>query len=970
MWNPMLYLRPLYFFLLLVWIGLNGIGFSDEEKYKAVSVNHCPDQTTSLIARWQWALDQFSNHPRVKHFGIGFSNDRLMDENSYTGRWPIDPKYPTLSELIYSIRMEIPKISYSRQQESRKVNKEVAYLFELDRDSSSIEQIRMSNIILNVPMNDGVLFWLGKVGQEQSLSLMQKIYDELDDDHLKRNLVRYIGDLQLPQVISFLDSVLNKEKTVEVRNEAVEELGNHHSQEALDILLRTVRQDSSDHVRRKAVESIQNLELPNAEQALIDIAQNGPSISVREEAIEQLGNKSIRKLDSSSKVIQCLMNMIYKKDELENIRRKALETLFQIENHEALGMLIRIAENHFEPWVRQEAMEEMRNQSFRNKNNTPAIISSLVNIINKKEDLEKVRWTALECLTQIENGEALNQLIRIAETHFDCRMRQEAMEEMRNQSFRNKNNTFAIISSLVNIINKKEDLEKVRWTALECLTQIENGEALNQLIRIAETHFDCRMRQEAMEELKNKSFRKENNITAIIESLVNIINKKNELENVQRKALDVLAQMENKKTPEVLIRIAKTHPKLWIRRIAIDYLRDRISPEIKMDLENVIENQEEQEKIDLRKVEALARAENKAALDMVIRMAETHANPRVRKEAVNELRDHDSSEVIKCWLNVINKQDELEEIQREALDRLSDIETKEGMDLIVQIADAHPDSRIREEAIDKLRENVSPKIISYLINIINKPEELEKIQRKALDRLGDMETEDVSDWLLQIANTHPDWKIREEAIDKLRENKSPKVIQCLVNIINKQGELEKIPWKALERLTDIDMEEAQDMVIRIVETHPDSRIRREAIEKLRNNPSSKVIKELVSIINKQDELEDIQRKALETLTQMEDEKALDISIQIAKTHPDSRMRREAIDQLRDKHSTSLKFRGCLMSIIDNPAELEENQLEALKQLKEIGHQDVLNYLEYIVKIHPNRTIRNEAQKIIIESWRS
>ena len=181
MWNNKI-IEPCYWFVLLgVLAGLNGIGLSREGKSEPVSVVHCPNQTASLTARWQWAMEQIPKQPATKPVWIGYSTERLMSEHSFIGRWPVDPDYPMLSELIYGVRIELPERSYSGHRMVGKVVKEVACIFEINRATKGIGQIHTSNISLTVYMNQGVLFWLGKVGYEQSFLLLRKLYDETKD---------------------------------------------------------------------------------------------------------------------------------------------------------------------------------------------------------------------------------------------------------------------------------------------------------------------------------------------------------------------------------------------------------------------------------------------------------------------------------------------------------------------------------------------------------------------------------------------------------------------------------------------------------------------------------------------------------------------------------------------------------------------------------------------------------------------
>lgn len=694
MWNRK-QINTKYLFVLLALVVMNGVGFSAKGINEPVSVVHCPNKTVSLEARWQWALKQIPNQPATKLIWIGFSTERLMSESSFVGRWPVDPDYPTLSELIYGVRVKLPERSYSRHQTSEKVIKEVAYLFEVDRTSKNIGQIQTSNVSLTVYMKRGVLFWLGKVGHEQSLSLLRKLYYDSDDVYLKIRLIGRIGDIHHPQVIPFLNDVLQKEKSDRVRKEAVDELDQYHSQESLDILLRTVRDDSSDVVRREAVEGIGHIELPAAEDALIEIAKTGPSLRVRREAIDELRDIS------SPKVMNCLASII-NQDEHVEIQREALEALARIKNEKALDMLIQIVKDHTNPRIRCEAIDELRRFAF------PKIINCLESVINKQNEVYKIRQEALEVLTRIENDRALDVLIRIAGTHIDPRMREEAIDKLRDIDELRLTALAKVIQCLENIINNQKELEKIQRTALDKLAEYETKEALNMVIRIAQTHTSPRIRLEAIDELSDRT------PSEVIDCLNGIVNKQDELYKVQREALDALARIEDDKALDMLIQIVKTHSSPRIRREAIDQLRD-----------------------------------------------------------IDELRLHSLPKAVDCLASVVNKNDELEENQREALDALTQIENDQAMDVLIQTASNHVNPRIREEAIeqlsdiDELRVSAYPKVIKCFESVIDNQEELEKIQRKALDALKDIEHQDVRTYITKTARSHPKPKIRREAQEEV-----------------------------------------------------------------------------------------------------------------------------------------------------------------------------------------------------------
>ena len=304
---------------------------------------------------------------------------------------------------------------------------------------------------------------------------------------------------------------------------------------------------------------------------------------------------------------------------------------------------------------------------------------------------------------------------------------------------------------------------------------------------------------------------------------------------------------------------------------------------------------------------------------------------------------------------------------------ISRIELLAAENALIEIAKSGLSPGMRREAIDKLRDIDSPEVMDCLLSIINQDEHGE-IRRQALEALAQNENEKASDMLIQIAQTSANPRIRFEAIGKLRDRTPSEVIDCLNRIVNKQDEPYKVQREALEILAQIEDDRALDMLIRIVKTHFNPRIRTEAVNQLRDidelrlSALPKVVDCLASVVNKNDELEENQREAVEGLAQIEDNRALDVLVQITENHVKPRIREEAIDRLRDidefRLDTYPKVIKCFESVINNQEELEEIQHRALDALKDIENQDVRTYIERTARNHPKPEIRRQAQEVV------
>ncbi len=616
----------LYLVSLVAWAGMDAAVFSAPAGSGPMAVVHCPDQSGSLEAQWQWAMAQIPAHPQAEHVWVGFSTRRLMREDSFIGRWPVSPDYPTLSELVYGVRVELPRFSYSRQRVPREVAKEVAYLFEVERASGRIEQARTSDISLSIHMMRGVLFWLGEAGAEQSAALFQSLYRSAEDDELRIRLVAHIAEARNDQTLSFLEEVLHKEKSERVRRATVDELAGYDSRKSLEILLRAVRQDSSDAVRREAVQAIGHLESSAAESALMEMAKAGASPSVQREAIHVLSERT------SPEVIACLSSIINGQGQSRENQRAALEALAGMDSAGALQGLIQVARTHTDPKLRYEAFDDLRERE------SPEARDCLLSIVKSKEEPERTQARALETLASIEDPKTLEMLLQVARTHERPSIRRRAIEELRRFEEAGTGSA-AVVNCLVSLINEKEEVGEIRRTALDQLAEYGTKNAWAAIIQIATSHADLRLREEAIDKLANID---ESGLGAPPEvgaCLVGILNNPGEQERIQRKALEALVQTRDEKARTILIQTATNHADPHIRQQAIEELGAteeldaKALAEVVTCLEGIIDNPKELEAVQRKALDTLKNIRNPGILAYLKKTARNHPNRNVRREA-------------------------------------------------------------------------------------------------------------------------------------------------------------------------------------------------------------------------------------------------------------------------------------------------------------------------------------------------
>jgi HEAT repeat protein len=395
-----------------------------------------PQTKDKLEARWQWALKQAKDQKLSDGFWIGYSIQRMMGKNSFIGTFKSHPKSDEtpLEELIYNKKTESsePKMSdeetiqkaakdaLQRIQDPEsgeiKMMKEVAILFEFSGkpDPNNIDQVKVSNLSLHVEFDDLPLIWLGKAEDDQSIPLLEKIYQDASSENTKEKMVMAVGiHEQSDLAVSFLESVLKSSDPDDVREKAAFWMGQQGTERALKILLATAQKDRSSEVREKAVFGISQIKIEGAAEALIDLAEHAKDEDIREKAIFWLGQRE------GEKALKFLVKAA-KSDPSSEVREKAVFAISQMKSDEAVNELIDLAYHAKEWQVRKKAIFWLGQKASKRA------VEALEDVAANDSDVE-IQKQAVFALTQLPDDQGVPNLIKIAKTHPSREVRKKAI---------------------------------------------------------------------------------------------------------------------------------------------------------------------------------------------------------------------------------------------------------------------------------------------------------------------------------------------------------------------------------------------------------------------------------------------------------------------------------------------------------------------------------------------------------------
>jgi HEAT repeat protein/beta-lactamase regulating signal transducer with metallopeptidase domain len=370
---------------------------------------------------------------------------------------------------------------------------------------------------------------------------------------------------------------------------------------------------------------------------------------------------------------------------------------------------------------------------------------------------------------------------------------------------------------------------------------------------------------------------------------------------------------------------------------------------------------------DVRREAAEALGDNvlPAATESTIAVAKTASDPEARREAVEGLGQKDNDRALNA-LVAIAQSDRDEDVQREAVEALGEMSNGRGLPAVRDLARNHPRSDVRRKAVETLGENLSSADAIPVLKDIATRDPDPDVQRAAIETLGEVQgnTADVLAAITEFARSHPSSDVRREAVETLGERAPTAETVRVLASIAATDRSEDVQRKAVETLGEIG-DLGLPAVIEMARSHPVSDVRRQAIETLgEKGRGDSVIVILGDIARRSDDPE-AARKAVETLGEMHDARALALVARIARTHPNVDVRRKAIESYGESAPPDSSV-ALLKSILasDAPEDVYSAVLEALEEMEEGAG---ISTLIEAARSHPNREVRADALRRLAES---
>lgn len=291
---------------------------------------------------------------------------------------------------------------------------------------------------------------------------------------------------------------------------------------------------------------------------------------------------------------------------------------------------------------------------------------------------------------------------------------------------------------------------------------------------------------------------------------------------------------------------------------------------------------------------------------------------------------HDTPDVVVPVLVGWVESEEPEDVREEAVEWLGAQPDPRSLDALVRATTRDPSRDVRTEAAETLGELDVPAATGALLEIARTHEE-RAVRREAVEALGERTDERALDGLIRIARDDPDRSVREEAVETIGEHDSPRRIEVLEAIIRDDSD-PNVREEAIETLSEVAPRERTLAVLRdqlsattdrrvareaveqigelggagalealeeVIRSHPDARVREEAVETYAETAASDEAAGLLAGVAGTDDSSRVREEALDALLEMKDGAGIEALVELARSGPTREIRVAAIEALAD-----------------------------------------------------------------------
>jgi HEAT repeat protein len=293
-------------------------------------------------------------------------------------------------------------------------------------------------------------------------------------------------------------------------------------------------------------------------------------------------------------------------------------------------------------------------------------------------------------------------------------------------------------------------------------------------------------------------------------------------------------------------------------------------------------------------VHSAAHNENEAAASaFLLRVARTDRDKDVKAQAVHRLGQFDTEQIVDELMKIYAA-DREEDVRQGVLHALSQMSNRRAHARLLEIARAGDDIESRVQAIHWLGQRDEAGTLDELMSIYAADRNTE-IRQKVLHSLSQMEDPRAHAKLVEIARGDDDPEVRQQAIHWIGQS-GESALDELSKLYQSERETE-VKSQILHAFSQMDSPRALDKLFEVARSGENSDLRQQAIHWLGQKAGERSLAALRDMVNSSDADTDLQLQVVHAISQRPASEAVPLLIQLARTHRNPDVRREAIHRL-------------------------------------------------------------------------
>jgi len=337
-------------------------------------------------------------------------------------------------------------------------------------------------------------------------------------------------------------------------------------------------------------------------------------------------------LHDDARVAPMLKNFI-RTSQNQRIRSSAVYWLGQVGREQAF--LVDIVKNDAEDKkLRRQAAHAIGESKDR------GALSALQNLYDVVKDAEVRRSIIQAAGNNQEQDAAFAFLLKVARSEPDRDARRAAVRQL--GEFERE----GAVDELMKIYSSESEVD-VKRVVLQALAETKSAKGQAQLLEIARTDPNTELRRQAIHRLADRG-------EAVVEDLIKLYDSERQPE-VRRTVLQSLSEIKSARVEDKLFEVARSESSVELRRQAIRLLGERAGKRSLDFLSATAQAPDGDTEVQIQAVRAISERKAEESVPLLIKIAKTHPNQLVRKQAIRSLGESGDPRAVDFFREVLTK---------------------------------------------------------------------------------------------------------------------------------------------------------------------------------------------------------------------------------------------------------------------------------------------------------------------------